>query len=262
MTDSTRSDRGEPAFEFAAVALAYASQPVLQAVDLVVEPGESVALIGPSGAGKTTWMRLANGTLIATAGRVCFEGLDFARASQAALRSARARIGCVHQTPSLVPNLRVVQNVVAGALGRRGFASAVRALVRPSRVDTERAHALLERVGIADKLFDRTDRLSGGQAQRVALARALFQDPRALLADEPVASVDPERARSMIELCLQVAREAGCTLIASLHDHELARSAFERVVGLREGRVVFDRASADVEDAELAALYRLPESAG
>ena len=256
MTERTH----ELAFEFSRASVAFADIPALDSVDLEIQRGERVALIGPSGAGKTTWMRLANGTLIATAGRVQCMGTDFARASQRTLRAARAQIGCVHQTPSLVPNLRVVQNVVAGALGRRGFVAAVRTLVRPSRADTERAHALLERVGIGDKLFERTDRLSGGQAQRVALARALFQDPTALLADEPVASVDPERARSMIELCVEVAGEADCTLVASLHDHELARSAFERVIGLREGRIVFDRASADVDAAELSALYRLPES--
>ena len=174
------------------------------------------------------------------------------------LRRLRAGIGVVHQDLRLVPNLRVSQNVISGAFGRRGFASALRAFLRPRDEDLERAHALLERVGIADKLFHRVDRLSGGQQQRVAIARALFQEPRVLLADEPVASVDPARARDTVALLGDIAAERGLTLVMSLHNLELAREFFPRLVGLRDGRVVFDGAPADLAPEGYRALYALP----
>jgi phosphonate transport system ATP-binding protein len=167
----------------------------------------------------------------------------------------------VHQNHDLIPNLRVVQNVVAGKLGQRGFLESVRSMIRPGREDQRRVHELLERVGIPEKLFERTDTLSGGQAQRVALARALFQEPRALLADEPVASVDPARARDLIRLMRDLAREDGLTLVACLHDLMLAREFFPRAVGLRAGRVAFDSPTEEVPAASFEELYRLETTA-
>ena len=120
--------------------------------------------------------------------------------------------------------------------------------------EKERVHGLLKRVGIGEKVFTRVDHLSGGQQQRVALARALYQEPRAILADEPVSAVDPERARDLLELLTSIAREEGVTLVMSLHDVELARLFFDRVIGLREGRVVFDGRASEVEVKD---LYRL-----
>ena len=118
-------------------------------------------------------------------------------------------------------------------------------------------HALLERVGIPEKLYERTDRLSGGQRQRVAIALALFQQPEALLADEPVSSVDPTRARDTVELLDAIRKEQGLTLCVSLHSLDLARAHFPRLVGMRAGRVVFDRPAGELDDADFAALYRL-----
>jgi phosphonate transport system ATP-binding protein len=157
--------------------------------------------------------------------------------------------------------LRVIQNVVSGRLGRRGFWSAVRSLTFPAAADVGRAHALLERVGIGDKLYARTDTLSGGQQQRVAIARALFQEPDALLADEPVASVDPARARDLIRLLTELAGERGLTLIASLHNLDLAREFFPRIVGLRGGVKRFDGASSGLDARTAGELYAL-EGAG
>jgi phosphonate transport system ATP-binding protein len=130
-------------------------------------------------------------------------------------------------------------------------------MVRPTSADLDRAHRLLERVGIPEKLCLRTDSLSGGQQQRVAIARALFQAPHALLADEPVASVDPTRARAVLSLMKEIAEERGLTLVASLHDIQLARELFPRLVGLRGGRLIFDSPTAQVDDAALEALYRI-----
>lgn len=226
-------------------------------VDLEVARGEAVGLVGPSGSGKTTLLRLLNGSLRPTAGEVAVRGVPLTQLGPAELRSVRSSIGFVHQDFGLVPNLRVSQNVIAGRLGRMSYWGSLRAMLWPSRGDLEAVEAVLERVGIADKLLERTDRLSGGQRQRVALARALHQVPQAILADEPVSSVDPARARDTVELLLRVSRDEGLTLCASIHDLDLAREYLPRLVGLRSGRVVFDRPSREVSDEEFRALYDL-----
>ena len=138
-----------------------------------------------------------------------------------------------------------------------GFAGALRLLLRPDGAARERVHALLERVGVGEYMFQRVDRLSGGQAQRVAIARALFQDPLLLLADEPVASVDPARAENLLALLSELGREHGLTVVVSLHNPDLARRHFDRLVGLRAGRVVFDAPGAAVDADRLDDLYRL-----
>ena len=160
-----------------------------------------------------------------------------------------------------MPNLRVSQNVLSGRLGRSSFLDSLRMFLSPQRRDLEDVHRLLERVGIPEKMFERVDRLSGGQAQRVAVARALYQRPCLLLADEPVASVDPARGRAMVELLTGICREEGLTLCVSLHNPELVREFFPRAVGLRAGKVVFDRPTGAVGQADLTDLYRL-EGAG
>ncbi|MBL8862827.1 MAG: ATP-binding cassette domain-containing protein [Planctomycetes bacterium] len=237
--------------------VAFAGRPALAALDLVVEPGEALALVGPSGAGKTTLLRLLNASLAPTSGTVCVDGQRLDELGPRALRAVRARIGFVHQDLALVPNVRVLVNVLSGRLGRQGFLAGVRSLCLPSRAEVARAAAILERVGIGEKLYQRTDSLSGGQRQRVALARALYQGPAALLLDEPVSSVDPARARDLVELVAAISRERGLTLIVSIHDIQLARACFPRLVGLRAGRIAFDAPTGRVTERELAALYSL-----
>ena len=234
---------------------------ILRAVDLDVEPGEVVALVGPSGAGKTTLLRLLGAALDPTAGEIAIDGAPLPDEPEPR-RRLRARLGFVHQDHALVPNVRVSTNVIAGALGIRGRLAALRSLLFPADADLARAHAILESLGIGELLFRRSDALSGGEAQRVAIARALFQEPGALLADEPVASVDPTRSRDLLERVVALARERGATLIASMHDLELARALFPRLVGLRDGRVVLDRATDAIDADELEALYRLEEPRG
>ncbi len=159
-----------------------------------------------------------------------------------------------------MPNLRVVQNVLMGRFGRQSFAGSVRMMLKPAGADLEEVHGILERVGIADKMFERVDRLSGGQAQRVAIARALFQEPGVLLADEPVSSVDPARAHALLALLRGISSEQGLTVGVSVHDPDLVRRHFDRVVGLRRGRVVFDAPAASVGDDDLSRLYSLDDS--
>ena len=245
------------AFRLENVSVAFDGRAALSSVDLTIRPGEAVAFVGPSGAGKTTLLRLLNATQRPTGGCVQVDGGCLGRRSSAELRAVRASIGFVHQDLSLVPNLRVVQNVVAGRLGRMGLLRSLREMAFPPPRTALEVHAILKRVGIAEKLYQRTDTLSGGQRQRVAIARALYQEPTALLADEPVSAVDPARARDTVALLTEVSRERGLTLCMSIHAIELAREFFPRIVGLRGGRVVMDAATADLDDERFAALYRL-----
>jgi phosphonate transport system ATP-binding protein len=229
----------------------------VESVSLAIHAGEAVAFVGPSGSGKTTLLRLFNGSVRPKSGTVSVGGRTLGQMGPRELRRTRASIGFVHQDLRLVPNLRVVQNVVAGRLGSLSLAASLRAMLFTPKALEHEAHEMLERVGIGDKLYERTDRLSGGQRQRVAIARALFQGPVALIADEPVSSVDPARARDAVRLLASISRESGLTLCVSLHNLELAREFFPRLVGLRRGRVMFDQRAADVRGEQFEALYRL-----
>lgn len=233
----------------------------LDNVSLDVARGEALALVGPSGAGKTTLLRVLNGTVRPTSGCIIVHGQHLGDIKREDLRRIRATIGFVPQDLGLVPNLRVLQNVLAGRLGTLSLAGTLRALLRPRREDVEHAHELLERVGIPEKLYQRTDRLSGGQRQRVAIARALFQSPSILLADEPVSSVDPARARDTVRLLTELSREDGLTLVVSLHDLELAREFFPRLAGLRDGSVAFDAPTSEIADDTYRTLYELEREA-
>jgi phosphonate transport system ATP-binding protein len=244
-------------FSIRDVTVAFGAVRALDRVRLDVGAGERVAVVGPSGSGKSTLLRLLIGAVVPIEGEVLVAGRDLGRLSAEELRLVRSRVGFIHQHLGLVPNLRVLPNVACGRLGRAGFWSSVRQMLFPSKAMTGGIHALLERVGIGEKLHHRADRLSGGQQQRVALARALWQQPDALLADEPVSSLDPTRARSVLALLARMTAEEGLTLCVSLHQFEFAREFFPRLVGLRAGRVIFDRRSQDVGDAEFRALYEL-----
>ena len=244
-------------FRLGNVGVRYGPVAALSSISLTIGRGERVGFVGPSGAGKTTLLRLLNGTVRATSGDVAVEDQVVSTLSGKELRQLRSRIGFVHQDLSLVPNLRVIQNVLSGKLGQRTLVGSLRSLLFPSRQETLTIHSILERVGIDEKLFERTDRLSGGQQQRVAIARALYQEPIALLADEPVASVDPARARDTVSLLTEISRERGLTLCMSLHNLELAREYFPRLVGLRHGSIAFDRPTTDLSDDEFSALYHL-----
>ncbi|MCB1959499.1 MAG: ATP-binding cassette domain-containing protein [Rhodocyclaceae bacterium] len=225
----------------------------LAGVDLVIAAGERVALIGPSGAGKTSLLRVLGASLRPSAGALSVFDADPWALPAARLRQLRARIGKMHQSPPLPPRQRVVTAVLAGRLGQWSLWRAMRSLLHP--IDLPGAHAVLDRLGLAERLFDRCDQLSGGQLQRVALARVLYQRPDLILADEPVSALDPALAQHVAVTLNDEARTRGATLVASLHAVELARSAFSRVIGLRDGRIVFDRPAAQVSDADIAALY-------
>jgi phosphonate transport system ATP-binding protein len=245
---------GDHVFELRGASVRLGGADVLADVDLEIGPGERVALVGPSGAGKTSLIRLLNGTVAATRGRVRALGCDYREASTREIRAARRRIGTVHQHFDLVAQLRAVHNVNAGRLGTWPCWKAALSLARPFEVSN--AEAALRRVGIGDKLRERTGDLSGGEQQRVAIARVLVQEPEVILADEPIASLDPARGREVVDLLFEISDETGTTLVASLHDLDVALGRFDRVIGLRAGRVVVDARAADVRDADVAALFR------
>jgi phosphonate transport system ATP-binding protein len=229
--------------ELQGVRVVYApgTPPALDGVTLAVAAGECVALTGASGSGKTTLLRSLNGSVPLSAGRIVVEGADLAGARGRALRRLRTRLAVIAQQHDLVDRLTVVQNVMAGALGRWSTPHALRFLIAPTAAEIAEAREALARVGIAEKLRSRTSELSGGQRQRVAIARALVQRPAAILADEPIASLDPALGEQIVRLLCDLARERGLALLCSLHQTDLARRYFDRVVELGGGRIRADR---------------------
>lgn len=228
-------------------------QVALDGIDLEVRKRERVALIGPSGAGKTTLFRLLNCTLRPTSGKLWINGEDVETLHGRRLRQARQLIGTVYQQHNLVPRLKVVHNVLAGQLGRWSTLLSLGSLAKPRDIDL--AHKALSQVGIPEKIFERTDELSGGQQQRVAIARVLVQDPDVLLADEPVSSVDPTLASSIIRLLIDISESTRKTLVISLHSVDLALAYFPRVIGIKNGTTMFDLSPADISEAMLEDLY-------
>lgn len=227
----------------------------LRELSLGVGRGERLALIGPSGAGKTTLFRLLNATLRPTSGSLSFDGSNVAGLSGRELRSMRRRIGTVYQQHQLVPSLSVLDNALCGRLCHWSFAQTLRGLLRPPKDEVEMAMQALEAVGLADKRRARADELSGGQQQRLAVARVLAQDPEVVLADEPVASLDPALADTITSLLVRLTEDRKRALVVSLHGVDLALRYFPRVVGLREGRLAFDAPTAEVDDEALGRLY-------
>lgn len=244
-------------FELRSAEIQFEGHRALTDFSLDITPGEVVAFVGPSGAGKTSALRLLNGMQPATSGEVRVDGVVLEELPPGERRALRQRIGYVPQGFGLVPNLRVAQNVLAGRLGSLGFWSSLRAALRPSRTELEEIHGLLALLGIEDKLFQRVDSLSGGEQQRVAIARALYQQPGALLADEPLSALDPSRARETLELLTGLARDRNLTLVLSLHDIQLARELLPRLVGLRRGQRVFDSPTSEIDDGRVKELYEL-----
>lgn len=244
-----------PIFELKNVTKQFGNFQAIADINLQIWAGDRVALVGPSGAGKSTLMCLLNGTLLPSKGEVWVLGRNLAHLRPKLLRGVQRQIGTVYQQFHLVDNLQVIHNVNAGHLGRWSFFKAAVSLIWPLEVET--AAKALAQVGIPEKLYERTDKLSGGQQQRVAIARVLVQNPAAILADEPISSLDPERSREIMDLLRQLSEETGKTLVASLHAIEFARSYYQRIIGLRQGRILFDVPAEALSDTMIEQLYKM-----
>jgi phosphonate transport system ATP-binding protein len=230
-----------------------AGKPVLRGIDLAFAPRGLTAVIGPSGTGKSTLIRCINRLVEPTAGRLLFHGVDLARLDRRALRHARRRIGMVFQEYNLVERLTVMENVLSGRLG---YVPVWRAWMRRyPHEDVDLAFDLLDRVGLRANARQRADALSGGQRQRVGIARALMQRPQLLLADEPTSSLDPRTAVQIMELIAGLGRELAIPVIVNIHNVELARRFADRVVGMKDGAIVFDGAPTTLTDADLRFIY-------
>ncbi len=225
----------------------------LREASLAVAPGEQIAVIGPSGAGKTTLLHVAAAALEPRTGHVRLDTTDPWTVGAAKLRGLRRRLFLAPQVPPLPPRQRVVTSVLAGRLPTMTLAASLKSLFYPH--DIPAAHAALARFDIEGKLFDRVDRLSGGERQRVGLARALLSPASLWLIDEPLSALDPTRARQAIDTLLSVAAERGVTLVATLHQVDVAIERFARIVGMRAGEIAFDLPAAQVSPDMLAQLY-------
>ncbi|WP_347557236.1 phosphonate ABC transporter ATP-binding protein [Robbsia sp. KACC 23696] len=226
----------------------------LKHIDLEVAPGELIAVLGANGCGKSTLMKCVVGLLQPTSGHIHVAGQDLAALSGEALRVARLPVALISQHANLVKRRSVLANVCTGSLGRHRTWTT--ALGRLPREEITPALAYLDEVGLLHLAAQRAGTLSGGQAQRVAVARALTQRPQVLLADEPLASLDPEAADEVMRLLQRLAREEGLAVICVLHQPELAQRYADRLIGLHRGEVAFDAPAARVDNAQIANLYR------
>ncbi|MBM3388333.1 MAG: ATP-binding cassette domain-containing protein [Betaproteobacteria bacterium] len=227
--------------------------PALVDIELQINAGEQVAVIGPSGAGKTTLLQVMSVALKPTSGDLTLGGLDPWALSHRQRQGLRGCLFVAPQVPPLPPRQRVVTSVLAGQLPRLSLFASLRSLFYPR--DIPAAYAALEAFDLGDKLFDRVDRLSGGERQRVGLARALVSPGALWLIDEPLSALDPARAQQAIRTLVDRTRAAGVTLVATLHQVDMALANFARVVGMREGRVVFDLPPDQISRERLQALY-------
>ena len=225
----------------------------IDGLTLRIARGEPMAVIGPSGAGKTTLLHLAAAALKPSAGKVHIDGQDPWTLPTSDLQRLRGRLFLAPQVPPLPPRQRVVTAVLAARLPAMSLAASLRSLFYPD--DIAGAHAALQRFDLADKLFERVDRLSGGERQRIGLARALLSPASLWLIDEPLSALDPKRARQAIAVLVDEAAARGVTLVATLHQVDVALERFPRIVGLKAGRVAFDLPAREVSRAQLAALY-------
>jgi phosphonate transport system ATP-binding protein len=245
-----------PVISLDGVGRSYGGTRALDGLSATIHPGQFVAVIGRSGAGKTTLLRCLTRAVPLTTGAIRFGDVDLASVEGRALREHRGRIGMIYQQFNLVKRLRVMDNVLIGRLPHlRGWRLWTALVRRFGSDDREVALRCLEHVGLLDRAWQRTDTLSGGEQQRVAIARMLAQDPRVILADEPVASLDRHNGRLVMETLRRIASVANLTVIATLHHVDHARDYADRILGLRGGRCVFNGGPADLDDAMLAEIF-------
>jgi phosphonate transport system ATP-binding protein len=229
----------------------YGANPVLRGIDLEVAAGEFVVVLGQSGAGKSTLLRCMNRLVQADSGTLSVAGIDAIACRDT--RALRRQAAMIFQHHNVVPRLSVLKNVLTGCLGSAATLPSILQLFK--REEVALAMQCLERVELAHKAHERTDSLSGGQMQRVGIARALAQRPQVILADEPVASLDPKTSRLVLQYLRDATRDLGITVLCNLHQVDYAREFGDRIVGLAHGRLVYDGDAASISEADLQRIY-------
>lgn len=243
-----------PLLELRGVSKFYRSDaPSLADASFSVDEGEFVSIIGRSGAGKSTLLRCINRMIEATSGEIIFEGVDVTRLGSRELRRVRTKIGMVFQHFNLVNRLTVMENVLHGRLGHKSTLAGV--LGRYSHEEKEQALRLIHMLGLDGQVFQRCDQLSGGQKQRTGIARALIQNPRMILCDEPIASLDPSTAKVIMDYLRNVSNDLGITIVVVLQQVDVALTYSDRIIGVSDGRLVFNGPPSELTNEKIAAVY-------
>lgn len=231
----------------------YRGTPALTDVSLSVKRGEFVAVIGRSGAGKSTLLRCINRLVEPSAGRILVDGTDVPALRGRGLRSLRTKVGMIFQHYNLVPRLTAIENVLHGRLGFKSAWAGMVGLYNDG--EKRRAYDLLVQLGLEAQAHQRCDRLSGGQKQRVGIARALIQDPRLILCDEPIASLDPSSAKTIMDQLRHICDDQGITILVNLHQVDVAVQYADRIIGVRAGRVEYDGPPKKLNKKTIAHIY-------
>uniref|UniRef100_UPI0026143510 phosphonate ABC transporter ATP-binding protein n=1 Tax=Desulfosporosinus sp. TaxID=157907 RepID=UPI0026143510 len=225
----------------------------LDNVSFSVDKGEFVSIIGPSGAGKSTLLRCINRMVEASSGEISVDGVISSNLSKKKLRKLRTKIGMIFQHYNLVDRLTVIENVLHGRLGYKSTLAGV--LGRYSQEEKSQAYRIIEILGLNEQIYKRCDQLSGGQKQRVGIARALVQNPKIILCDEPIASLDPNASKIIMDHLRNISKEMGITIIVNLHQVEVALKYSDRIIGVNRGKVVFDGAPCDLTTRQIRDIY-------
>lgn len=228
-------------------------RPALNDVSFSIKKGEFVSVIGPSGAGKSTLLRCINRMIEVSSGEVRFEGVSVGELNRRDLKRLRSQIGMIFQHYNLVDRLTVIENVLHGRLGSKSTLAG--AMGRYSRDEKLRAMDVIGMLGLGDQIYQRCDRLSGGQKQRVGIGRALVQDPKMILCDEPIASLDPNASRVIMEQLKSFSEKMHITLIVNLHQVDVALKYSDRILGVNKGRIVFDGRPDELSPDHIAEIY-------
>lgn len=246
----------EEVFKLTDICKNYGGINALSSISFNIKQGETVALIGPSGAGKTTLLNILGNIVEPSKGKLIIDGLPASEYRDN--REFSYKVGVIRQQFDLIMPLQVIHNVLAGRLAYWGTLKSIISLIVPR--DKELALDALRRVGLIDKAYEKTSSLSGGEQQRVALARLLVQGPKIILADEPVASLDPTRSRDILNILTNLVKEQNQTLITSIHSVEYAKEYFDRIISLKDGRIYFDLPSKSISQHDLDNLYKIEQS--
>lgn len=244
-----------PILEFQHVSKVYNNTTkALDDLSFSVKEGEFLSIIGPSGAGKSTILRCINRLVDATDGKIIYDGKDIMHINKRQLRNVRTKTGMVFQHYNLVDRLSVMENVLHGRLGQKSTFSGM--VGHYSESEKEQAFAILEELGLAEQAYKRCDALSGGQKQRVGIARAIMQQPKLILCDEPIASLDPKASKTIMDHLAQINQSMQITCIVNLHQVDVAMKYSQRILGIAAGKSVFDGAPSELTQEKIHEIYQ------